>query len=99
MFMVIQSIANAYQTKATYDRNVAKTGKIDPAKGKETSTESVELSSSSVILQKVKEKLQSAPEIRIPLVEKIIERIKNNDYPISRHIDDAIDKMLDGRIL
>ena len=54
---------------------------------------------SSVILQKVKEKLQSAPEIRIPLVEKILERIKNNDYPISRHAEEAIDIMLNKGIL
>jgi hypothetical protein len=99
MVMEIHSIANAFQAKAAYDRSSAQPNKIDPGKAKEAKKESVELSSSSVIMQKVKEKAMSAPEIRIPMVEKIMERIKNNDYPISKHLDSAIERMLSGRIL
>ena len=96
--MEIYRVAETYQAIA-YGRSAAKANKIEPEKTPEAEKESVELSPSSLNLQKVKEAVEAAPEIRIPIVEEIMERIKNNDYPISRHTEDAIDKMLKAGIL
>jgi hypothetical protein len=96
--MEIKRIADAYQV-AAYGRIEPKTKKAAPEKKPEPAKESVELSPSSVNLQKVKEAAQKAPEIRIPIVEEIMQRIKNNDYPISLHAQEALDKMINKGIL
>jgi anti-sigma28 factor (negative regulator of flagellin synthesis) len=91
--MEIKRISDAYQV-ASYGRIEPKTKKTGPEKKPESTKESVELSPSSLNLQKVKEAVQKAPEIRIPIVEEIMQRIKNNDYPISLHAEEALDKMI-----
>jgi hypothetical protein len=94
MVMEIQRIADAYQV-AAYGRAAGKAKNAEPpADAKEPVKENVELSSSSINLQKVKEKVQETPDIRIPLVEEIMERIKNNDYPISLRAEEALENML-----
>jgi hypothetical protein len=98
MIMEIQRVTNAYQAMV-YGQTGPKTKKIEPDKAPEKTKESVELSPSSLNLQKVKEEVKKAPEIRIPIVEEIMKRIKNNDYPISQHMDEAIDKMLRAGVL
>jgi hypothetical protein len=97
--MEIQRITEAYQLSA-YGRNGPKTKKTEPTNNAADKVkESVELSPSSINLQKVKEAVKALPEIRIPIVEEIMQRIKNNDYPISRHAEDAIDNMIKGSII
>jgi len=93
MVMEIKRVADAYQAMA-YEPTAAKSKKSAPAKPAETKKEQVELSEKSQNLQKVKEAVKAAPEIRIPIVEEIMKRIKNNDYPIDTHLDHAIDNML-----
>ncbi len=96
--MEIQRVSEAYQVMA-YGRKSLKTNASEPEKPAETKKESVELSASSINLQKVKEAVEAAPEIRIPIVEEIIKRIENNDYPISRNAEESIDIMLNKGIL
>jgi flagellar biosynthesis anti-sigma factor FlgM len=85
---------------AAYGRTAEKAKKIDPPDRNKTPVEeNVELSSSSKNLQKVKEKVQEMPDIRIPLVEEIRERIKNNDYPISLRAEEALETMLKRGII
>jgi anti-sigma28 factor (negative regulator of flagellin synthesis) len=96
--MEIKRVADAYQAMA-YEPSTAKIKKSAPAKPAEMKKEQVELSEKSQNLQKVKEAVKAAPEIRIPMVEKIMERIKNNDYPIDTHLDEAINNLLKQRIL
>jgi len=91
--MEIKRVADAYQVMA-YDSPAAKIKKHPPAKPAEVKKEQVELSENSPNLQKVKEAVEAAPEIRIPIVEKIMERIKNNDCPINTHLDEAINNLL-----
>jgi hypothetical protein len=91
--MEIQRISDAYQV-ANYGRTGPKIKKAEADKSPERAKESVELSPSSMNLQKVKEEVKKAPEIRIPIVEEILQRIKNNDYPISLRIEEAIDQMI-----
>jgi anti-sigma28 factor (negative regulator of flagellin synthesis) len=94
--MDIKAVSSAYQAYETAPVNAKKEAKAkSPTAGKER----VELSDSSVNLQKVKEAIDKAPEIRIPIVEEIKERIKNNDYPIETSADNALDKMLKYGIL
>jgi hypothetical protein len=96
--MEIQRVTNAYQAMV-YGQSGLKTKKTEPDKAQEKTKESVELSPSSLNLQKVKEEVQKAPEIRIPIVEEIMKRIKNNDYPISQRIAESIDKMMSEGVL
>jgi hypothetical protein len=94
MVMEIKRIADAYQV-AAYGQSALKAKKVEPPDStKEAVKENVEISPSSINLQKVKETVQSLPDVRIPIVEKIKERIKNNDYPISLGVENAIEKML-----
>jgi anti-sigma28 factor (negative regulator of flagellin synthesis) len=98
MIMEIKRVADAYQAMA-FEPSAVKSKKSAPAKPAEPKQEKVELSEKSQNLQKVKEAINAAPDIRIPMVEKIMERIKNNDYPIDTHLDRAIDNMLNRHIL
>jgi anti-sigma28 factor (negative regulator of flagellin synthesis) len=96
--MNIKPLSTAFQAQA-YEA-IAKNGKkAVNAKGLVMGQEQVELSESSLNLQKVKEAVDAAPEIRIPIVEEIMKRIKNNDYPIPTHAEKALDKMLLNGIL
>ncbi len=96
--MEIQRVTDAYQV-AAYGRTGPKTKKAAPEEKTDSTKENVELSQSSLNLQKVKEAVQKAPEIRIPIVEEIMQRIKNNDYPVSLRTEEAIDNMLKKGIL
>ena len=62
-------------------------------------TEQVELSQTSLEMQKVRDEIKTKPEVRIPIVEEIRERIKNNDYPIENHFNDALEVMTKNKIL
>lgn len=96
--MNIKPVSTAFQAQA-YD-SVAKTvKKTEQTKKQVLGQEHVDFSESSLNLQKVKEAVEAAPEIRIPIVEEIMKRIKNNDYPIPTHAEKALDIMLLNGIL
>lgn len=95
--MDVKQVLPAFQVQA-YE-TVAKSGKkTAQTKSQVMGQEQVELSESSLNMQKVKEAVDAAPDIRIPIVEEIQKRIANNDYPIPTHAEKALDVMLKNRI-
>ena len=61
--------------------------------------EKVELSNTSVIFSRLKEKIDAIPEVRIQMVEEIKQRIKNNEYPFTNNLFKALDKMMEANLV
>jgi hypothetical protein len=77
-------------------------GKTDPPPQMQilgSNTEKVELSDASVTISRLREKIDAIPEIRIKLVEEIKQKIQQNNYPYTTNLYNAIDKMLESKIL
>ena len=100
VLMDIRPITSSYGAIA-YDPGSKNGKKPDPAAVKpvKQSSEVVALSDTSINLQKVKEAVYKAPEIRIAIVEKIKEKIKNNDYPIDSKVDSILERLKKNKIL
>ena len=97
MDLNIQAINASYGSK--YNK-VSKSGnKSVPASNTDARAEKVDISNSSSQLQKLKAVVDSTPEIRLEVVQKIKARIKMNDYPIENNLDDLMKKMLENNIL
>jgi|WetSurMetagenome_2_1015567.scaffolds.fasta_scaffold1317933_1 anti-sigma28 factor (negative regulator of flagellin synthesis) len=96
--MDIRSISSAYGSIA-YDPSSKNGKKSDQAKPVKNSAEVVAFSDTSLNMQKVKEAVYKSPEIRIPIVEKIKEKIKNNDYPIDSKMDTILERLLKNKII
>jgi anti-sigma28 factor (negative regulator of flagellin synthesis) len=96
--MDIRSISRAYEPPA-YEPAPKSDKKNENAKTLGVSKESVELSAASVNLQKIKEAVEKAPDIRIPMVEKIREKIKTNHYPVDLTLDTVLERLQKNRIL
>jgi anti-sigma28 factor (negative regulator of flagellin synthesis) len=97
--MDIRSIASAYGS-AAYDPG-AKNGKKPDAAARPVTkaTEVVAFSDTSLNMQKVKEAVYKSPEIRIELVERIKEKIKNNDYPVDSKADSILERLMKDKIV
>ena len=61
--------------------------------------EQVELSDESQTFQKVREAIQGSPDIRIPLVEEMKQKIKLNGYPFETRLYKALEKMIDSKVV
>jgi hypothetical protein len=61
--------------------------------------ENVELSDNSKYMKQIHDAILVMPEIRIPIVEEIKARIKNNDYPIENHFNKALEKLKNQNLL
>jgi anti-sigma28 factor (negative regulator of flagellin synthesis) len=96
--MDIRPITTAYGA-AAYDPGSKGGKKPEQAKPPVKTTEVVAFSDTSLNMQKVKEAVYKAPEIRIPIVEKIREKIKNNDYPIDSKIESILDRLRKSNII
>jgi anti-sigma28 factor (negative regulator of flagellin synthesis) len=96
--MNIRPISSAYGAMA-YDPGSKSSKKPDQAQQADKSAEVVAFSETSLNMQKVKDAVYKAPEIRIEIVEKIKERIKNNDYPIDSKMDSILDRLVKNKIL
>jgi len=96
--MDIQTISSAYGVKA-YEPSAKSEKKSADSGNKTTSSqEIVAFSDTSLTMQKLKEAVKAAPEIRIPIVEKIQEKIKEDNYPIDRNAESALDRMIKARL-
>ena len=62
-------------------------------------TEQVEFSDASVSMQKLKEILDSTPEVRIKVVDEIRTKIKFNGYPLESNLYKAIENMVNNKVL
>lgn len=96
--MNINTIAAAYGSPL-YDPSSKLNKKPEASKSQSTPKEVVDFSDTSMSMQKLKDVVNQAPEIRIPIVEKIQEKIKNNNYPIDRTLDTVLERMLKQKIL
>jgi anti-sigma28 factor (negative regulator of flagellin synthesis) len=71
-----------------------------PAKAAATvPQEQVELSDDAKSFQKVMEAVDATPEVRIPLVEEIRQKIKLNGYPFETKLYKALEKMIDTKVV
>lgn len=61
--------------------------------------EQVELSDASQTFRKVQEAVDANPDVRIPIVEEIKQKIKLNGYPIETRMYKALEKMIDNKIV
>jgi anti-sigma28 factor (negative regulator of flagellin synthesis) len=99
VLMDIRSIAPAYGASG-YDPSLKAGKKPDAAvKPVQTAGEVVAISDTSLNMQKVKEAVNKAPDIRLPLVEKIKEKIQKDEYPVDLKADDIVDRLLKNKIL
>ena len=99
VFMDIQFIPSVYGASG-YEPGPKNSKKPDvAAKPIKTSGEVVAFSDASLNMQKVKDAVYKAPEIRIAIVEKIKEKIKNNEYPIDLKAKSTLDILLKNKIL
>ena len=90
--MEIIPVAPIYGSKKVISDN------LKPAKTSQAS-DAVDLSSTSTSLQIVHDKINSLPEVRIPIVESIKKRIQYNDYPRENHLLSALDKLIADKIV
>jgi hypothetical protein len=76
-------------------------GKAGKAEWKPANTPSAEvlISGTSRDAQLVRDQIAKLPEVRIPMVEEIQKRIKNNDYPLQNKLVHAFDNMFTARIV
>jgi anti-sigma28 factor (negative regulator of flagellin synthesis) len=95
--MNVQHVTSAYVQ--AYESPPAKNAAKPAPRVSGSGKEAVELSASSVSLQKIRDKIDALPEVRIQLVEDIKEKIRNNDYPLDNYLQGALDKMIDNGIL
>jgi anti-sigma28 factor (negative regulator of flagellin synthesis) len=96
--MDIKSVSAAYGAMV-YDSTAKSGKKAETAKPVVGSSAVVAISDESLNLKKVKDAVYSAPDIRLPIVEKIRERIANNSYPVDLKAQSALDEMLKLKIL
>lgn len=96
--MDIQHITSSYGAVG-YDPSSKNGKKPDQAKPVVKSAEVVAFSETSLNMQKIKDAVYKAPDIRIAIVEKIKEKIKNNDYPIDSKVDSILERLRKSKII
>jgi anti-sigma28 factor (negative regulator of flagellin synthesis) len=96
--MDIKTVSTAYGAKL-YEAGVKSDRKSEQPKATRKFMEVVAFSDTSLNMKKIKDAVASAPEIRIPLVEEIKQKIANNTYPIDMTAESALDRMLKLGIL
>ena len=95
--MNIQSVASAYGVKP-YEPS-SKSGKKATPDASLDVKERVELSDTSLNLQKVREMVNATPDVRIQKVEEIKLKIKYNGYPMESSFYKAMKNMVEQKII
>lgn len=96
--MEIRKIAAAYGAKPL--EPVAKSDKkAAPEKTAAAQNEQVELSETSISMQKLKEIIDATPEVRIKVVEEIRTKIKYNGYPLESNFYKAMQNMVSNKVI
>lgn len=96
--MDIRPIVAAYGAKPF--ESVAKSDKkAAPEKSAAAPKEQVEISDTSMSMQKLKEIIDSTPDVRLKLVEEIRTKIKHNSYPIESNLYKATEKMFEEKVI
>ncbi|MBN1575169.1 MAG: hypothetical protein JW913_01355 [Chitinispirillaceae bacterium] len=96
--MELRPIAAAYGAKPL--EPVAKSDKkAAPKQTAAAQKEQVEFSDASISMQKLKEIIDTTPEVRIKVVEEIRMKIKYNGYPIESNIYKAMENLIANKIV
>lgn len=96
--MDIRSVASAYGAKPV-NSVVKSEKKAAPEKSAVAQSEHLELSETSMSMQKLKETIDASPDIRLKAVEEIKLKIKYNGYPIESNFYKAMEKMVSNKVL
>jgi len=96
--MNIRSINAAYGAKPL--NSIAKTEKKQaPERTSLPQGEQVELSDTSLSMNKLKDIIDNTPDVRIKLVEEIKTKIKYNSYPLESNFYKALESMVNDKTL
>jgi hypothetical protein len=96
--MNISQALSAYGAK--FESTAKSSKKQAPEKAAATvPREQVELSETSQTMQKIRDAINATPDVRIPLVEEIQQKIKYNGYPIETKMYKALEKMFDTKLI
>jgi hypothetical protein len=91
----IQSISSAAYGVQSYKPATKSAGKEPtPPKPSAAPSEQVELSDASVNLKKLRDIVDSTPDVRLAVVEEIKLKIKFNGYPAESNAYKAIEKLI-----
>ena len=96
--MELKSISSAYKT-LSYDSVTSNNKKPKANHSSNSASEFVVISEDSLNLKKIKDAVDEAPEIRLPIVEMIKEKIRNNSYPIDLSLESALEVLQKYKIL
>ena len=96
--MDIRPIAAAYGAKPL-EPVVKGDKKAAPEKTAAAQKEQVEFSDTSLSMQKLKEVIDSTPEVRIKLVEEIQAKIKYNGYPLESNLYKAMQNLISNKVV
>jgi anti-sigma28 factor (negative regulator of flagellin synthesis) len=98
--MDIRSVSTAaaygFKVYGSQQGKAAKKPAASHAGGKETQ---VNISATSATLQKIKNAIESKPEVRIAIVEDIKRRIETNDYPLENNMNEAIKRLIGNDVV
>jgi anti-sigma28 factor (negative regulator of flagellin synthesis) len=97
----IQNVsASAYGAQSFQPTTTKGSGKKDPPQQPSSSKSAkVELSDASMTMNKLREKIDALPEVRIQLVENIKQRIEHDDYPFTTNLYKAVDNMMANNLI
>ncbi len=91
--MDIRSVSQAYGAQSF--GMTAKSGKkVAPEKAAAVRSVNVEISESSLTIQKLENEVKAKPDIRIRMVEEIRHKIKHNGYPLETNIYKAVENIV-----
>lgn len=96
--MDIRPIVAAYGAKP-FESVTKSDKKAAPEKSAAAPSEQVEISATSMSMQRLKEIIDSTPEVRLKVVEEIRTKIKHNSYPIESNLYKAMENMVEEKII
>jgi flagellar biosynthesis anti-sigma factor FlgM len=97
----IQQISSAAYGVQSYKPAFTKGAGKDaaPPKSSAVSGEQVELSDASANLKKLRDIVESTPDVRLKVVEEIKLKIKYNGYPIESNLYKAVEKLIADKVV
>ena len=91
--------AAGYTARLRENSGVRKRSPGDKPTSPSSTREQVNISAASIDMQKLRNEVNNAADVRLPLVQEIKERIDNNDYPLENALYRALEKMLQQGIV
>lgn len=96
----IQQIQMAAYGTQTYEPTVKGSGKKAVTQTQSPPpSEQVELSDASMSMNKIRDAIKALPDVRIPLVDEIKQKIKFNGYPIESAFYKSVAKLVADNVI